>query len=95
MSIESQGRAGVPLSLRLSLQLEQAWDLLDPDCEPGESGIPDEVFEQLAAARAAVEAALDELRARVDELSEADRWAAGEQLSLEGRSTQPNTDYDL
>ncbi len=95
MSIESQDRAGVPLSLRLALQLEQAWDLLDPDCEPGQPGIPDQVFEQFALARVAVEAALKGLRPIVDELTEADRMVAGERLSEEGRSPQPDTDYDL
>lgn len=95
MSIESQGRAGVPLSLRLTLQLEQAWDLLDPDCEPGEPGIPDRVFEQLAVARMAVEGALGGLRPLVDELTEAGRMAAGETLSQQNRSADPDLDYDL
>ncbi len=95
MSLDSPGRTGVPLALRLTLQLEQAWDLLDPDCEPGEPGIPVEVFDQLAAARAAVQAALADLRGPVDAMTEADRVAAGELLAQQTRTSEPDTDYDL
>lgn len=85
----------MPLSLRLTLQLEQAWDLLDPDCEAGEPGIPAEVFDQLAAARAAVQAALAGLRGSVDSMTEADRVAVGELLTEQLRISQLDTDYDL
>lgn len=90
------GPETVPLPLRLSLRLERAWDLLDPESDPESGDLPDRVFADLAGARKHVEHALAVLKGPVDSMSEADRAAIGETLSEQNRGRSDTGEgYDL